>query len=381
MKRSVFLLVTLVVFPACRRNEQAPAPVVTAAQPFVELSAEAIANADIRAEPLIPTTFSPRLKVSATIAGDPKSIARIGSRTPGRVAAVKVVLGEHVRRGQPLVEIAAIEAHQVSLEYETSRVHARAADDALARQRQLVVERVGAEQDLRKAEAESAAAHATLREADEHLRFLGLSAEAVKQITSDPDHETRSIVRSPIDGTVAQLDITIGQVLQGNEDIMTVANVDRLWVELRIYERDLARVGKDSPVDVQVPAYPGRTFSGTVTFISTIVDAATRTAQARALLTNPDGSLRPGMSATALVALRADPSALWLPANSVQQHEGEAVVFVRTGERRFEPRRVVVGPDEGGFIPIRSGVAPGTVTVVHGAFALRGALERAAMEE
>src|SRR5262249_38148125 len=188
--------------------------------------------------------LTPRLKTTATISGDPKSIARIGSRVPGRVAKLHVMLGDRVRKGQPLVELDAVETHQVALDYATAKARVRAANDALARQKQLVAERVGAEQELRRAEAEAAAAAAALHEAEEHLRFLGLSPTDIARTGTEGERAARSVVRAPIDGQVAALDVSIGQVLVGTEDIVTVAQIDKLWADLRIYERDLGRVAR-----------------------------------------------------------------------------------------------------------------------------------------
>ncbi len=128
-------------------------------------------------------------------------------------------------------------------------------------------------------------------------------------------------------------------------------------------------------------AYPDRLFRATLTFVGDLIEPATRTLQARASLDESPGPLRPGMTATAFITLRAEPGRLWLPVEAVQKHEGEPIAFVRVGERRFAPRPIAIGPEEGGFVPIRSGLQPGAQVVIKGALALRGELERSALEE
>lgn len=366
----------------CTRAAPAPAtPTAADLGPRVlELTTEGVANSEVRTVQLQPQTFAPRLRTTATIGGDPNSVARLGSRVPGRVAKIDVTIGALVKKGQALIEIDAVETHQVALEYATAKARAKAANDALARQRQLVAERVGAEQDLRRAEAEAATTGAALHEAEEHLRFLGLTVGDIAKSGTPGQRVARAIVRAPIEGRVATLDVALGQVLEGSENVITILQLDRLWVELRVYERDLARVVRGRPVEFRVPAFPEQTFRGTLTFVGDLIDPVSRTVQARAAIDTP-GPLRPGMTATALVELRADPATLWLPVDAIQKDGTDAIVFVRVGERRFSPRRVTHGLEEGGFVPVRSGLTAGADVVVHGALALRGELERAVLED
>ena len=85
-------------------------------------------------------------------------------------------------------------------------------------------------------------------------------------------------------------------------------------------------------------------------------------------------------AATASIWLKAADATLWLPAEAVQPHGVDRVVFIRVKERRFEARPVTVGPERSGFVPVTSGLQEGTEVVVHGAFALRGELDRANIE-
>src|SRR5581483_2701442 len=121
-----------------------------------------------------------RLIANAVIVGDPQRVARVGARVPGRVTALRVALGDAVTVGQPIADVDSVELHQVSMEYLTAIARSREANDALERQRRLVAERVGAVQDLRRAEADAAAVAATLHEAEEHLHFLGLSEADIR---------------------------------------------------------------------------------------------------------------------------------------------------------------------------------------------------------
>ncbi len=369
---------------ACHRRP--PPPAAAEAKPLgpsvVQLTPEGVRNAEVRWQHVEPGAFTPRLRLAGSITGDSKHIAEIGARVPGRVTAVTVALGDRVRTGQVLLEVEAVELHDATLNYLTASAKVRAARDTLARHKQLVDERVGAVQDLRRAEAEAASAEAAFGEAREHLGFLGLSPSEIAGLNAaGSGGGTRSRVRSPIDGRVAALNVSIGQVLTGNENVVTVADVTEVWAQLRVYERDLGDVRVGASVVVQVPTYADRTFVGTISFVSDVLDPVSRSADVRAAMSNAEGALRPGMSATAMVVRPQATPGLWLPAEALQPHDGATVAFVRVGEGKFEARAVSVGLEQGGSFKVGEGIAPTDDVVVHGAFALRAELERSALEE
>lgn len=370
---------------ACQRAPAPPAPdppVDPGAEHIVELTPEGALNARVQTARLTPETFVPRLTTAGAITADAHHLARVGSRVNGRVVNVLVRLGDAVTRGQPLVEIDTVELHQVAQEYLTAVARMREAEDLVARARALAAQRVDSEEALRRREADAAVAAAALHEAEEHLHVLGLTERDIQRLRARTTHgESRSRVRAPIAGRVVALDVTLGQVLSGDEAIVTIARLDTVWATLQVYERDIGRLAQGAAVEVRVPGFPGRVFPGTLTFVGDLVDPATRTLEARAELRNPDGALRPGMSAVATINARGAPPTLALPVEAVQPLEGGRVVFVRIGERRFQARPVTVGDEGGGVVPVETGVAPGDEVVVRGAFALRAELEREELEE
>jgi cobalt-zinc-cadmium efflux system membrane fusion protein len=388
MRSSVRLgLVATVLSTACHREP----PRVEADQTHsrdarreeaVELTPAGMTNSQIRVERLSTETFAPRVRIPAEIQADPDRLAHVGARTPGRIVSLVVRPGDVLHRGDPIAEIDTVELHQVSMEFLTAVARARQASDALARQRQLVRERIGAEVDLRRAEADNAAASAALREGEEHLHFLGLTDREIARLRARTTHgEARSTVRSPIDGRVETVSVSIGQVVSGTEDIATVAQLDSVWAILRVYERDAPNIRVDTPVDVTTVGTGDQHFTGRVAFVSSLVDPVTRTFEARVALENPGLVLRPGMSATASVTVHESEQRLWLPVEAVQPHEGERIVFVPTGERRFVPRVVRVGEERNGYVPVLEGLQVGDAVVTRGAFALRGEIDRSTFDQ
>lgn len=381
MKPTLLGLLALCAF-GCRGTPPAPVETKSAPDSFVELTQQGVEAAEIRSQRVTPGSFVPRLRLAGSITGDPRHIAQVGARVAGRVTAVRVVLGDTVKTGQILIDIDSAELHETTLAYLTALAKARAAKDALARQKQLVDERVGALADLRRLEGEAAAADAAVAEGKEHLQFLGLSSDDAARIRAGgADLATKTRVRSPIDGRVASLTVSLGQAVSGSETLAVIADVNRLTATMRVYERDLADVHTGSSVDVQVPTYAARSFPGSVTFIGEVLDPASHSAELRVDLSNDDGALRPGMSASAFIARARPPAGMWLPAEAVQTHDGKPTIFIRAAPTRFLARDVEVGAEEGGFVPVLRGLSADDDVVVHGALTLRAELERNALEE
>jgi len=163
------------------------------------------------------------------------------------------------------------------------------------------------------------------------------------------------------------------------DPLFTVADLSRVWIELDVFERDLARVSRGQRVDVSAAAWPDRVFPGRIVYVIAVLDSARRTVQARVEIPNADGALKPGMFASARIQVGGDgPAMVALPQDAVQEVEGRRVVFVpgdRPGE--FRAHSVEVGETlDGARVAIRSGLAPGARVVVAGAFALRSELAR-----
>jgi len=368
---------------ACRGRAEPsrPAPEAPEAAARVRVSEAAARNLGVVVEAVSPERFGPRVTVPAAIEADPTRMAQVGARVTGRVIAIRAAVGDEVAVGAPLVEIDTIELHQVSTEYQTAVARVRQTDDALTRARALQAERVGATQDLRRAEAESATARAELHEAEEHLHVLGLRDEDIVRLRSVTSHgRASSVLRAPIAGVVVSLSVSIGRVVSGEDVVAVVGRTDRVWASLRVFEYDLSRVAVGARVTLTLPG-SAREFTGRLAVLSPVLDAETRTAEGRLAFDNPDGALRPGASALASIALPADAAALWLPREAVQLHDGAPVVFVPAGDGAFVARPVVVGEEVHGRVPVLRGLAPGERVVTRGAFALRGELHRGELEE
>jgi multidrug efflux pump subunit AcrA (membrane-fusion protein) len=160
-------------------------------------------------------------------------------------------------------------------------------------------------------------------------------------------------------------------------ELFTIGELDRVWVLADVFEMDLPRVKKGTPVSVKAVAYPDKTYAGTVEWISGALDPTSRTAKVRCSIDNPQRELRPEMYGTALLTVDADRK-LAIKRSAILLLGEQQVVFVQTGttpdgQLRFERRPIAV--DESGgvdYVPVIRGVERGEKVVTGGAVLLLG---------
>jgi RND family efflux transporter MFP subunit len=146
-------------------------------------------------------------------------------------------------------------------------------------------------------------------------------------------------------------------------------NTNSVWVESNVFEKDLPQVRVGQRVSIATEAIPGRTFEGTISYVSHDVDAETRAVQVRTVVTNPGEMLKPNMFVQAIITTGGG-SAVTIPLTALQEQGGEQVVFVAQSGDAYQRRAVRVGATLGDQIVIEAGVKPGERVVTRGSYQL-----------
>ncbi|MBI2569026.1 MAG: efflux RND transporter periplasmic adaptor subunit [Candidatus Schekmanbacteria bacterium] len=308
---------------------------------------------------------------------DEDAYAEVGTPIAARVVRLLAGPGDVVRAGQVLVELDAVELGRARAEYHAARSRAELALRALARKQALAAERIAAQRELEEAQAEAETTAAELRAAGATLRALGAGEPA-----ADAEPDARLVLRAPIAGTIVERRAVRGQLADPAAPLYRIADFSRLWLVAEAFERDALRVVAGAEARVTFAALPGRTFSGRVTLVGQEVNVASRTIPIRIVIQNDERLLRPGMSASAWLPLRAAAgggTARAVPAAALQRLADDWFAFVPREPGRFEQRRVRRGRDlGGGNVEVLSGLAAGETVVVEGAFLLKAQAEKAA---
>jgi cobalt-zinc-cadmium efflux system membrane fusion protein len=369
--RRTLLLVLLVA--ACRKQEE---PAEQHPPPGeVWLSLQQMKDAQVAVETVEERPVAAELRAPGRIAFADSRVAHVFSPVSGRVVDIQASLGQRVRKGAPLLTLEAPDVAGAAADVGKAEADLRAAERELRRQQELVEAHAGAQKDLDAAQAARDRAAAELARARHRTRLFHIASDGVSQ---------RVALRSPIDGEVVARSANPGMEIAGQSsggaspELFTIGNLDQVWALADVFEIDLPEVKLGAPVKVRVVAYPDRTFAGAVDWISPALDATSRSARVRVVLSNPARELLPEMYATLSISTPAR-RALAIPRAALLHLGDQLVVLVQTGRTenglmRFQQRRIRVEADDADPVIVVSGLAQGDQIVTSGSLLLSGML-------
>jgi membrane fusion protein (multidrug efflux system) len=317
----------------------------------------------------------------------------VSSEVDGRAEKVHVDVGDHVTKGQTLVEILPIEFklaaeqeealldqakaklgltannEEVNDPTQTASVKKAAADLANAEQKfrrskELAEQGVLSKQAYEVDDANYKAAQATYDLAVQDVRNL---QAALKEQRARSDLAKKKLrdttILAPFDGHVKERNITIGQYVKVQTPVMVIVNVDPLRVRLKVPEKMAAWVPVGQPVTISVEAYQERTFSGKIWRISPSVDPQTRTFDAEALIENHGKLLKPGFFVKAAIESNRVEDVLYIPQQALSYAYGIYKVYevkgdklketeVKLGDRVGQDAEVIGGVSEGDHLAV-----------------------------
>lgn len=329
---------------------------------------------ETRRRPLLP-----QLETTGEVDYEQDRVAHVGPRVPGRVVSVSADLGDRVAAGRELASIDSVELGEARARFLASRSHESVTRIRFERQQALFRDQISSEEELLDAEAAYLEARAAREGAEETLRLYGLGKDRIAALRPGDPGASILAIRAPIPGRVVEKHVTLGELITPDDVLFTLADLDRVWVWIDVFERDLASVHEGDGVEVRVDAYPERTFGGEVSYLSSEVAAETRTVRARIDVENPERLLRPGMFADVRLT---DPHAdagrdsLVAPASAVVRSGGRKLVFRPLGDGRFRAVPVEIGRRQGEWAEVLAGLEPGDAVVTEGSFFLKSELAR-----
>lgn len=383
-----------------------------ASEARLTMSPSALKLAEIRTAEVVREHPTMELRLVGKVDVDETRVRTLAARTAGRLDRLYVdYTGVHVREADHLVWMYSPEL--VTAQEELLQ--------AIRAREELGRSSVGA---LRETAA------ATVRAARDKLRLLGLTAAQIDEIETSGEVKDHLTIYSPIDGVVLEKLADQGAYVDTGDPIYRLADLSQVWVRIDAYESDLSWLRFGQLVTFTAEAWPGREFTGRISFIDPVLDARSRTAKVRVNLDNAERLLKPGMFVRAVVhpqiagggrVMAADlrgkwispmhpevvkdgpgacdvcgmdlvpaeemgyafeaedePAPLVIPASAPLITGRRAVVYVRvpgSGRPTFEGREVVLGPRAGEQYVVVEGLAEGERVVINGAFKIDSAMQ------
>ncbi|MFQ5666198.1 MAG: efflux RND transporter periplasmic adaptor subunit [Candidatus Binatia bacterium] len=341
----------------------------------VHLTPGQIERLGIRVERLKAGTARTAITRPATVAFDLDRVARVGPRIAAKVVSVTKDLGTAVKKGEVVAILTSVQLGLAQTRYVAARARLETQRRAYAREQDLYEKHVSSEASMLEARARYGEAEAKLDAARDTLRLYGWSAKEIEALHRRGRHPLSYLyLTSPINGVIQRRDLAPGDTVEPNQTPIHVVDTSRLWVMIDAFERDVPRLATGQKIELRVQSLPGRTFRGTVDWISQELKKDTRTVDVRAAVANPERLLRAGMFGTARIATGRSADTALAPVDAIQTLGAKQVVFVAGDEAgSFKPAPVILGEEAGGLVEIASGVQPGQQVVTEGAFALKSA--------
>ncbi len=364
---------------ACKHKEAPPeepkGPQAPAGQ--VWLTSDQIKEAHITIKPVGMEDVDDTILASGRVSFADVKVSHVFSPVTGRVMSVSALLGQKLKKGDPLAVIQSPDVGQFSSDYSKAVADLAATERDFKREKELWEKHATSQKDFESAEDAFRKARAERDRAGQKAAMLHAGAiDVVSQSFT---------LTAPVNGEVLVRNLSAGVEVQGqyaggtSQELFTVGELDEVWVIADVYELDMSRVTVGSPATVKVVAYPDKLFQGKVDWVSGMLDPASRTAKVRCTFANPDRLLKPEMYATISISVEARKE-LAIPKGSAIRLGEKTFVYVERGNAPdgrlvFEGLPVDIDEGEGGqWLPISKGLKVGDKVVTAGTVLLSGML-------
>ncbi len=315
------------------------------------------------------TDITGTLQVAAHVETDASHIARVGSSVSGRILKLLVFEGQSVKAGTVLAMLHSTDLSDTQFALVKASSQQELAAAAERRAEQLVQADVIGHAELERRKAELLQATTEAASYRTQLHGLGMTEAQIQQLETTRRLSADYPIVTPKGGTVLKREITIGQVVQPADPAFTIADLSSVWIVANVPEEDAGQLQKGMEVTVRIPALQQKEITGRLSFVSPIVDPATRTVEVRMDTRNSDGLLKPDELASMTFTGHADRK-LTVPNTAVVREGNKDYVFVQVAAQRYALREVQLGDEDNDRRVVLAGVRQDESIVTDGAFHL-----------
>ncbi len=207
-----------------------------------------------------------------------------------------------------------------------------------------------------------------LQASKERLAALGVTASEIARLDKERTARQRVRVYAEVDGVITHLGVREGIYVTPANEIMSVAQLDKVWVLAEVFERQAAWVKPGQSAVVELDYLPAATFLGSVDYVYPELDPKTRTLKVRIRFDNTEETLRPNMFARVTIQGDSIGEVVHVPREALIRGGSTDRVAVALGGGRFRAQAVETGIESGDRVAIRKGISAGELIVVSGQF-------------
>lgn len=206
-----------------------------------------------------------------------------------------------------------------------------------------------------------------VQSAKQRLMLFGVKEGQITALERAGKPNIRLPIYTPLSGVVIEKMVQQGQYVNTGDVLFNIADLSRVWVEIEVYENEFPNIHIGQQVEIRSQSFPGKPFTGRVSFIYPFLDPKTRTVKARVEMANPGMRLKPDMFVNAVIKIPLG-KAIVVPVTAVMDTGKRQVIWVESSPGMFEPRDVQVGQKTDDKAQILSGLKPGDKVAVSGGY-------------
>lgn len=306
--------------------------------PGVQIDPRQAQNIGVRLAPVTRGVLASTLDVSGILAFNERDVAVVQARAAGFVERVYArAPGDVLKAGEPLADVLIPEWAAAQEEFLALR---RSGDNSL------------------------------IAAARQRLRLSGMPAALISRMERSGQVQSVLTVSSPLSGALQTLEVREGMTVAAGQTLARLNGLDRVWLQVAVPEAQGAVLQVGQPVQSRFVGLPGQVVDGTVSAILPATAMDSRTVQVRVELPNPDGNLRPGMTAQVRLAQSSGQPVLQVPSEALIRTGKRVLVMLAEEGGHYRPVEVQAGAENQEQTVILSGLQEGQQVVASGQFLL-----------
>jgi len=304
----------------------------------VSLSGEQIKLMGIEVSPISDINISGYIKVTGEVKINQEQESKVGGIISGRIKSVNVKEGSNVSAGQVLATLENIDLVSIQTDYITSKNEVEYAKQELDRQKR--ISDITSKKSIAELEANYKRALTNMRSLEQRLSSYKINKNRFDNVGEDTTVNVQRYysITSPISGNVVSRMITVGQFVDPSTEMFHIVNTSTVYVDLNIFEKDLAKISKGQKVKIETSTYGDEVFEGNISNINSIFDDASRTVKVRVLIKNKGNKLLPNMFVTAKI-LVDESNVKAVPKSALVEEGEEKFIFVKTNEKHEDEHK------------------------------------------
>jgi cobalt-zinc-cadmium efflux system membrane fusion protein len=309
---------------------------------------------DIKTATAVMSNQKQALRLTGKVESNPERTIHYIPLVSGRVEQVMFSLGDRVSQGQTLLTLRSAELSELNSELISARAELRIAQREYSSAKALFDDKMLSERELFEAEAVVTQAQAEIERIENTLSIYGTS-----------DQRGVFSIKSPISGYILERNVSAGSnISEDGDEIFTVADLSTVWIIANVHAGDLMFVKENMPVEITTHAYPNEVFHGKINAMSRVFDPEERVLKARIVMPNKDLKFKPEMFVDVKLKNESNRMSVAIPSEALIFDNNRHFVVVRTAEKTFENREVVVQGQHDGIAYIATGLEEGEDVVI-----------------